>query len=65
MIVQVRRTRWEPNRLDADGLEDHPELIAEHAGPIMNEIVAATHEPVQTVGHDTSLLKSDSRQLVS
>ena len=42
-------------RFDAD-LEDHPEVLAKHAGPIMNEIAAAAQELVQAVGQVASHL---------
>lgn len=47
--VQIRRTRRQANGGDARSLEDHPEIVAKHAGPIMDEIAVTAQEPVQTV----------------
>ena len=54
--IQVRRPGGESHRFDACRLEDHPKVLTEHAGPIMNEIAAAVQEPVQTIGQIPSHL---------
>src|ERR1035437_5617581 len=44
--IQIWGTDRQANGFDARSPEGHPEVLAEHTGPIMNEIAAAAHEPV-------------------
>jgi len=48
--IQIRGTCRQSHRFHPSRLKDHSERLAEHAGPIMNEITAAAQKPVDAIG---------------
>jgi hypothetical protein len=54
--LQIGGTCRQTNRFDARSLKDHPDILAEQAGAIMDEIAAAAQEPFQAIGQIASHL---------
>ena len=48
--IQIRGTRWQSNRFGSRRMEDHPEVLAEQAGTIVQEIAAAVQEACTAIG---------------